>query len=88
MDAISTPESPPAGRVSGSSSRVCDDCAGLSDIREQCNHAQKTAGKPCVGRPQARFERGTRSRARKGTAPLTTNGHREGASGASATAMW
>ncbi|MGQ0680735.1 MAG: ABC transporter substrate-binding protein, partial [Actinomycetota bacterium] len=43
--------------------------------QELRNYVRKTIGKPCAGKPHARFERGMRKRARKSTAPLTTNDH-------------
>ena len=45
-----------------------------SAIRELRNHATKTIGKPCAGKPHARIERGMGKQTRTaGTAPLTTN---------------
>ena len=49
-----------------------------SATRELHNHAKKTIGKPCAGKPHARIERGKRKRALPGTAPLTTNGSQRG----------
>jgi hypothetical protein len=49
-------------------------CGGPSVIRRQRNHVSKTIGKPCAGKPHARFERGMGNRARSASAaPLTTN---------------
>ena len=63
-----------SGPRPGSTTRACISSWAPSATRRQRNHVQKIIGKPCAGKPHARIERGMGKRARKGTAPLTTNG--------------
>jgi hypothetical protein len=62
------------GRRPGSTTRACTSSWALSATRRQRNHAQKTVGKPCAGKPHARIERGMGNQGRNAApAPLTTN---------------
>jgi len=65
---------PGGGRRPGSTTRACISSWAPSDTRRQRNHVQKTVGKPCAGKPHARFERGMGKQGRYAApAPLTTN---------------
>jgi hypothetical protein len=75
-DATYEPVRRDVGPRPGSTTRACTSSWAPSVTRRQRNHVQKTVGKPCAGKPHARFERGKGRQGRNAApAPLTTNAH-------------
>src|SRR5438067_254134 len=81
--------SQPAGWADHAVERGLVQRAGLAPAARYCpipedgvTNVKKIIGKPYAGKPHVRIERGMGKRARKSTAPLTTNGATVGDTGA------